>query len=185
MVLPICDVPKGTGSCRLIHIARWLNAFVRHVPCALDDIGSFYKLLQHGDLLCGLDLAQAYYHVDIHWRHRTLLGFMSVGRQVPGVRGPNDGSVFLLWFRQAIMRTRGTTDALCQCIDDFLGSNGKSCDKSRVILCIKFLADLGFALAPAKLRTALTQVFEGLGHVLSILSPKEQPRTHKPTPWKT
>jgi len=75
VVLPICVVPKGAGGWRLIHNARWLNNFVDYVPCELDDIGSFCKNLRQGDRLWGLDLAQVYYHVDIHWRFRTLLGF--------------------------------------------------------------------------------------------------------------
>jgi len=176
VVLPICVVPKGVGSWRLIHNARWLNNFLHHVPCSLDDIGEFCKLLQKDDRLWGLDLAQAYYHVDIFWRHRTLLGFVWRGKYwvfaalTMGLSSSCGIFMLIAGVPARIMRDRKWVDALCHYVDDFIGSNGPSEDRSRVMRCIKLLIDLGFALAPAKLRVALTHVFEGLGHVLNTQS---------------
>ena len=173
VVLPICVVPKGSGGWRLIHNARWLNNFVEYVPCELDDIGSFCKQLRRGDRLWGLDLAQAYYHVDINWRFRTLLGFAWRGRLwvfaalTMGLSSSCGIFVRVAGVPARVMRERGLVDALCHYVDDFIGSNGPSRDRTRALLCVKLLLDLGFALAPTKLRITLDTVFEGLGHVLN------------------
>jgi len=176
IVLPICVVPKGAGAWRLIHNARWLNQFVDYVPCELDDVSGFCKLLRRGDRLWGLDLAQAYYHVDINWRFRTLLGFTWRGRLwvfaalTMGLSSSCGIFVRVAGVAAKLMRERGLVDALCHYVDDFIGSNGNSQDRSRALRCVKLLLDLGFALAPAKLRLALGTVFEGLGHVLNTNS---------------
>ena len=176
VVLPICVVPKGAGGWRLIHNARWLNAFVDYVPCELDDIGSFCKQLRRGDLLWGLDLAQAYYHVDINWRFRTLLGFTWRGKfwvfaaLTMGLSSSCGIFVRVSGVPAKLMRQRGWVDALCHYVDDFIGSNGTSRNRSRALHCVRLLLDLGFALAPTKLRLTLTSVVEGLGHVLNTQS---------------
>jgi len=78
-VVALCNVipkPNRPGKFRLIVDLRCLNQHVQHRSFKYITHANTYRdLIEEGDHMISLDLEAGYFHVDVHKRSRTYLGF--------------------------------------------------------------------------------------------------------------
>ena len=172
----VAEKPSSTPDnpkYRFILDLRELNKHVSRRRFTCENLHDFTKLLQPGDFLWSADLASAYLHVSVHWRHVQFLGFRFRGRYFVFCVLPFGLSTSAWAFvpvssvAARAMRRQGPVSALLHYVDNFIGSSGPTRDPARALAAVQLLVDLGFVLNPDKLRIALSQILEGLGHVLN------------------
>ena len=67
------------GKCRLTVDLRVVNGFVTKTGFKYETFATFRDVIEEGDYMFSLDLGRAYYHVDVHERHRKFLGLWLFG----------------------------------------------------------------------------------------------------------
>jgi hypothetical protein len=70
---------KGGGLCPVLNL-KPLNKFVVYHKFRMETNPSILQHINQGDWLCSLDLKDAYFHVEIHPKHRPYLRFAFQGR---------------------------------------------------------------------------------------------------------
>lgn len=157
---------------RFIVDARELNVHLIKRKFKLQSLSEFAKQLRQGDYMWSLDLASAYFHVSVHWRHATYLGFSFQGRDyvfgvLPfGLATSAEAFCAVSSVAARALRDRQIVDALIDYVDDFIGSVGDAPHSKRGHEAARFLTGLGFALNPDKLRLVVARRREGLGHII-------------------
>ena len=67
------------GKGRLTADLRFVDGFVTKTGFKYETFATFRDVIEEGDYMFSLDLGRAYYHVDVHERHRKFLGLWLFG----------------------------------------------------------------------------------------------------------
>jgi hypothetical protein len=169
------DKPSSTPECRkrrFIHNLKVLNEHITDVPCGLESMADFVKQVRANDYMWLIDLKNAYFHVSVHWRSVTYLGFWWGGRYYCFVVLPFGLKTSAAAFPTVAavparrLRELGLVEALLWYMDDFCGDVGQVLDYGKVKGAVALFVELGFALNPEKLELVLSRVRQALGYVL-------------------
>ena len=77
---PVFLVPKRSGKYGMILNLKRINTHISPVHFRMETLKSILPLLRPGDWTVSIDLKDAYHHVPIATRSRSLLGFATAGR---------------------------------------------------------------------------------------------------------
>lgn len=75
VVNPLGTVPKSSGKLRLILDMRHVNRFLVDTTFRMEGLRDLPDIAYPEDFACSVDLAQGYYHIDLHPSSRTYHGF--------------------------------------------------------------------------------------------------------------
>ena len=75
VVNPLGTVPKPNGKLRLILDMRHVNKFLVDTSFRMEGLRDLQDIANPDDFACSADLAQGYYHVELHPSSRTYHGF--------------------------------------------------------------------------------------------------------------
>ena len=75
VVNPLGTVPKSNGKLRLILDMRHVNKFMVDTSFRMEGLRDLQDIAYPNDFACSADLAQGYYHVELHPSSRTYHGF--------------------------------------------------------------------------------------------------------------
>lgn len=173
-VLPLGAVPKKAGSSskwRAIFDGRYINGYMNVPHLKYEDLGTVQEMVESGDWMEHLDLADGFHHLSIMREHRKYVCFEWRGVLYRWVALAFGLACSPYYFgktvRPVVLQLRKLGVRItCYC-DDFLWMNatmsGCSADTARVRA---LLARLGWSVNEKKSSTAPSQIVTHLGLVV-------------------